>query len=920
MFRIELSSFRTRAARRLFLVFAACAIVPVMATGALAYHELTRLLRQSATQRLADYSANYGLTLIDRLTQADGVLQALAQSADSATEVVRRTQGTGLFLDARVVPSADWPAATLVVKGTAEESFSLYLSRTLPGQTGRLVAQLDPRRLWGVDDDLPLGLGVLVVSSAGELLHASALPASFAAAVQRSVREHSAANGRPESSTWQSPDPAWQTSQWRAFLGAAFDARTWTVVTTEPAPSVFGSAAQLTLLFPLLLVASAVAALLLSIWQIRRYLRPMENLLEGTRRLARREFDTTVAVSAQDEFGELAASFNTMTASIRRQFDVLEAAADVDRLLLQSTDLEQVLDRLLPQLASILGCRTVSVLLVDRDASDQARLYDFADHGSRTVELRRIVADLSTLQDQPGSEVCATIGDEVPPGAAFLHALRGQGARHFQLWPLRHGGELAGMLCLGFAREPAGSDDTAHARGFADRLAVVLANVAYDQRLYRQAHYDSLTELPNRQLFRERLVAELESALHEQSGALLYIDLDHFKRVNDTAGHSAGDELLRIVAQRISAVVKPTDTVARLGGDEFAVVLSGASSPQVANQVAERVIATLERPIGVGGRDFRVGASVGITVFPQDGRTLEELLKNGDLAMYRAKELGRGRAVFYEPEMQSRVAAHSARITALHQAVKDRQFELHYLPIVSAADGRLLGAEALMRWYANGVQYCGPDDFIPVAEETGLIVEMGSWALQEACRQMAVWREQGLVMPYVSVNVSARQLHDEAFATRLAELLRSYQMQPGEMQIEIVERVIAEGSAVEQVLRDLAALGVRLALDDFGTGYSSLSYLRTFPIHCVKIDRSFINDTPQDRDACSLVETIIAMAHTLQKYCVAEGVETAEQRDFLKSRGCEGLQGYLISRPKPARDFTAMLLAAPAASRSQRYA
>jgi EAL domain-containing protein (putative c-di-GMP-specific phosphodiesterase class I) len=307
-------------------------------------------------------------------------------------------------------------------------------------------------------------------------------------------------------------------------------------------------------------------------------------------------------------------------------------------------------------------------------------------------------------------------------------------------------------------------------------------------------------------------------------------------------------------------------------------------------------------------------------VFPQDGRTLEELLKNGDLAMYRAKEQGRGRAVFYEPEMQSRVAVHSERITALHRAVKERQFQLHYQPIVSAADGRLLGAEALMRWYANGVQFCGPDDFIPVAEETGLIVEMGSWALQEACRQMALWHEQGLVMPYVSVNVSARQLHDENFAATLAELLRSYDLQPSEMQIEIVERVIAEGTAVEKVLRDVAAMGVRLALDDFGTGYSSLSYLRTFPIHCVKIDRSFIKDIPQDTEACTLVETIIVMARTLQKYCVAEGVETAEQRDFLNSRGCEGLQGYFFSKPKPVREFTAMLLPAPDAARSQRYA
>ena len=345
------------------------------------------------------------------------------------------------------------------------------------------------------------------------------------------------------------------------------------------------------------------------------------------------------------------------------------------------------------------------------------------------------------------------------------------------------GQDPAGLLCLGFDRAEACDADTLdNARGFADRLAVVLANVAYDQRLYHQANYDSLTELPNRQLFRERLDAQLGPAL-TAGGALLYIDLDHFKRVNDTAGHGAGDELLRIVARRIGSLIKAEDTVARLGGDEFAVVLAGDGAPQAASEVANRIIHSLQQPIEIGTRTFRVGASVGITLFPQDGRTLEELLKNGDLAMYRAKEQGRNRAMFYEPDMQARVTAHSARIAALHQAVRERQFALHYQPIVSARDGRITGAEALMRWYANGVQYCGPDDFIPVAEETGLIVEMGRWALQESCRQLAVWRGQGLSLAYVSVNVSARQLHDDAFVDMVTGLLQEYQLPPSALQL-----------------------------------------------------------------------------------------------------------------------------------------
>jgi len=399
--------------------------------------------------------------------------------------------------------------------------------------------------------------------------------------------------------------------------------------------------------------------------------------------------------------------------------------------------------------------------------------------------------------------------------------------------------------------------------------------------LYRQAHFDSLTGLPNRQFFHKRLRVDMESAaVNRAQGALIYIDLDNFKRVNDTAGHASGDELLRVAAQRLGNCCRGEDLVARLGGDEFAIVVHDGSSAVELRQICERVLMALAAPIRVGKREHLVSASIGITVFGDFDTTLEKVLKHADIAMYRAKESGRNRMVYFEPEMNARVEARIALESGLQRALQGQMFELHYQPIVSAQDWRLAGAEAVLRWPGAPADVSGPAQFIGAAEQTGLIVGIGEWALNRACAQLRDWRTQGLPLPYVSVNVSPRQLAEPDCAQTTRGALERHGLAPRDLMVEITE-----GEAARTALAALAEIGVRLAIDDFGAGYSSLSYLRTFPLDAVKIDRSFITDIPGNESAEKLVETIIHMGQGLNKIVIAEGVETPEQVRYLREGG-----------------------------------
>ena len=426
-----------------------------------------------------------------------------------------------------------------------------------------------------------------------------------------------------------------------------------------------------------------------------------------------------------------------------------------------------------------------------------------------------------------------------------------------------------------------------------------------ESQLKQLAHFDSLTELPNRVQFTKRLEqAMAEADRKERLVGVVFLDLDRFKNINDSLGHETGDGLLREVAMRLIGTVRRGDTVARLSGDEFALVLADMGHVDDAIRVARKILEVFHQPFRVAGHELAVTASLGITLYPFDDKGTQELLRNADVAMYRAKESGKNNYQFYAAEMTAKASERLALENGLRFAIERGEFSLNYQPIADCQSGRIFGIEALLRWRHPERGMIPPALFIPLAEETGLIVPIGEWVLRTACEQCRAWQQQGFPSLYVAVNLSSRQFHQKELAASVQRVLQETGLDPAHLVLEITEGlVMQQAEATIDTLRELAAMGIRISIDDFGTGYSSLSYLKRFPIDVLKIDRSFVCDLPKDEDDAAIASTIIAMAHNLGIRVVAEGVETVEQLNFMREHNCGAMQGYYLSKPLPPEQF-----------------
>jgi diguanylate cyclase (GGDEF)-like protein/PAS domain S-box-containing protein len=429
-----------------------------------------------------------------------------------------------------------------------------------------------------------------------------------------------------------------------------------------------------------------------------------------------------------------------------------------------------------------------------------------------------------------------------------------------------------------------------------------------EERIKNLAYFDVLTGMPNRRLFTDRLQVAIANA-HRAGHPLgiMILDLDLFKRINDTLGHGLGDAVLCETANRLSRCLREGDTVSRLGGDEFVVLLPRFEEVEDVAKLAERVIGIVRQPVVLDGHELYVTASIGIAVYPDDGSSVEALIKNADTAMYRAKDIGRNCYQLYTPAMNARSVERLAMESSLRHALERGEFRLVYQVKMDLASGALTGVEALVRWIHPEMGVVSPADFIPLAENMGLISDIGAWVLETACRQCQSWQDLGLPPVCIAVNVSALQFRETDVPAVVRRALEATGLDPRRLELELTESVLMQRvDEVAEVLHELRAMGVRISIDDFGTGYSSLSYLKRMPIDALKIDRSFVADIAEDGDGAQIVSTIISLAHNLRLKAIAEGVETQAQADFLRAKGCDELQGYLISRPVSAEDLVSL--------------
>jgi diguanylate cyclase (GGDEF)-like protein len=428
-----------------------------------------------------------------------------------------------------------------------------------------------------------------------------------------------------------------------------------------------------------------------------------------------------------------------------------------------------------------------------------------------------------------------------------------------------------------------------------------------EETLRELAHHDALTKLPNRTLFQSRLVEALDNA--DRTGRMVavhFLDLDHFKDINDTLGHPTGDKLLQQVSERLKGCARKSDTVARLGGDEFAIIQTNLIYQNGITVMARRIIDAVTKPFDLDGERVFTGTSVGITIFPHDDTEAEKLLKNADLALYRAKRQGGGRYQLYDPAMNAEVQARRALERDFRQALENREFFINYQPQVDIATGRIVGAEALLRWLHSERGLVSPGAFIPIAEQSGLIEQLTDFVLREACRQAKAWQEAGMPDFQVSVNLSPTDFRRDDLVSLVTRTLEQSGLEPRCLELEITESmVMVEVDSVIATLRELRAVGVELAIDDFGTGYSSMNYLKKFPVHRLKIDQAFVRDIQTNKEDASITEAIIKLGHSLGLKVIAEGVETEQQLAFLALRDCDEAQGYCISPPLDPEGFAA---------------
>ena len=486
--------------------------------------------------------------------------------------------------------------------------------------------------------------------------------------------------------------------------------------------------------------------------------------------------------------------------------------------------------------------------------------------------------------------------------SSFYQALEQQGEWRGEIWNRRKNGEVYPQwLSVRVVR-----DENCDVHRYVSVFADITDIKESERKLWQLAHHDALSHLPNRLMLAARLEHALHRAhRHDGHVALLFIDLDRFKNVNDSLGHQAGDELLKEVARRLVSSVHEDDTVARLGGDEFVVLLEDIPDANAALRIAERLLGRLCDSLVIAERTLFVTASIGISLYPEDAETPELLLQHADAAMYRAKALGRNRVAFYAPELTRDVQQRMELEHDLRNAIAREEFVVYYQPQFAAASGRLVGVEALVRWLHPERGLVPPNEFIPVAEESGLIDQLGCWVTEAACRQAQAWRDMGHREFTLAVNLSPYQL-GSACSAQLASIFGRVGFPREYFEFEVTESLFVEqgGMAMQQLRSMRERLGIGIAMDDFGTGHSSLSQLKQLPISKVKIDRSFVTDLPNDANDAAIVRAIIPMAHTLGLTIVAEGVETEAQRTFLCECGCDHMQGYLFARPLPAEDIT----------------
>ncbi len=907
--------------RRIMILLLLAAAVPALFTASLAFYEFHRGEKADAKESMQGAAKAYGMELYSRLTRHAAAIDTFRNSRDQNryaagkryefllsrfdAVAVRGANGayqqlygtTPIRIDENRINNeflADNVAQLVIEESDAAANLTL-VSRAADGDL--LLFRLDGAKTWQRLENTLYATEICVFGSSGARYACSSdvtAPGPIPGAVHTT------------SFTWTPAGAAEQYGAgWQLFLDGAFHAPALDIIAYQPAGFALRSRASFAMVFWPAFALVLVLVALLTFKMASHSLTPLQRLIGASRQIAAGNFHTRVAIKSNDEFEALGEAFNRMADRLGNQIATLEAMSEIDRLILSNLKLEDVAQNILEYVRTLTDVESAAVIARFPHTPYEAQMFSICGH--------EMLNETVAIPTEPGHKWCQPrqvslleVDDEVAP---YKQRFRAYGQRFVLLVPVVLDDELKGVLLLGSRKGiEMQKSSLKSCVDLAGRLAVALSSLEREEMLYRKAHYDDLTGLPNRQLFSDRLRFALARARRDNTvGALLFLDLDRFKVINDVYGHSVGDTVLTQAAERIIGQTRAEDTVARLGGDEFVIVMPDANQQESADK-ATRLLSQLSDSFSAGGVEHFVNASIGIVQFPTDGDSVETLLKNADSAMYRAKDAGRGRYEFFSQELNAESHRKIGLERDLRTAFDEDGLELHYQPQFNISSGILSGAEALLRWNHPTKGSVSPAEFVPIAEDTSLIVDMGRWAIRHACRDLRRILDQGLHPGPISINVSTRQLRDPHFEIDVLSPLRDYDVHPGYLQIEVTETTVAQNKEnAVNVLNKLRSHGVRIAIDDFGTGYSSLSYLQEMPFDHIKIDMSFVQQIGYNEQSDNICRTIIRMAHELGKEVVAEGVESAEQLRFLLKFGCDYAQGHYHSEALSAERFLAFV-------------
>lgn len=922
---------KSKVARRIATLLLLAATIPALLITGLSHHKTNQLVQNYEHEALVHTSQNYALSVFTNLKFARAILQNFAGVLSSANwqsiaskkitifRAISQVSNNGKLLNQfgassnlntskliklskTILTNIGDNKVYLMISEPNNENEDAAINLVLPSIKNGiidtfLVAEINPNYLWGDKADYPSNISACtyrITENKKTKLFCSSIEPNTADTNKIDMNNH---------------------SSWELFLRAEFNEDPWNFEATRlytKSTNDFLSFINNDS-FISVTTLSLLTVALLSLIQIRKTMVPLEQLIDGTKNIAKGNF-LPVAINDKSEFSDLANAFNKMASDIKRQFETLRSLSTIDQEITSKLNIDQLTDRIINRILQLKPDVMVSIFQIIDASTDEIQCIVNISDGGKISTSRKILSsqEINLIKFYEHGHF-----NDSDPHSQYMHhqVMITLGANQHWVFPILWQGEICAFICIGSKTQLNQKDhDWDEIKDIASRIGIVISAQQREQQLLMQAQYDALTGLPNRILLQDRLNQALEHSERTRDPVwVVFLDLDRFKFVNDSLGHQVGDELLIKMSKRLQAEVRDTDTVARFGGDEFIIILYGDMDENLRMGIVNRLVDCIAIPIRINNQELNITCSLGISVYPNDGTSAGDLIKYADIAMYRAKELGKNNFQFFTKAMNEKVAKRVHMENLLRKALNQNELSVYYQPKLDLNSMQIVGMEALIRWNNTELGFVSPLQFIALAEETGLIVGIGEWVMRTACEQAAKWTSAGFGNILMSVNVSARQFKQNNLISTIQTILDETGLPAQQLELELTESMIMnEVDVSSALLAKIKSLGVQLSIDDFGTGYSNLTYLKNLPIDTLKIDKTFIDDIVMHTDKAPIVDTIIALTKNLNLKVIAEGVETSEQVTYLKNHGCNQIQGYYFSKPECAELIEKKLIEANA--------